>query len=87
MGLLVWTMVGLALWHFTIYLPDRFWGGIIGACLGALTGAILFGALVSGFTVPGRDETDLVTGLVAVPGALLGIAAVYALGVQRESRA
>jgi hypothetical protein len=87
MGLLVWTMVGLALWHFTIYLPDRFWGGIIGACLGALFGAIIFGVLVSGLTVPGRDETDIVTGLVAVPGSLLGIAAVYALGVRRESRA
>jgi len=87
MGLLVWTMVGLAIWHFTIYLPDRFWGGIIGAFLGALFGAILFGLLVSGLSVPGRDDTDLVTGLVAVPGSLLGIAAAYALGVRRESHA
>jgi hypothetical protein len=86
MGLLVWTMVGLALWHFTIYLPDRFWGGIIGACLGAVAGAILLGILVSGLSVPNRDDTDIVTGLVAVPGSLLGIAAVYALGVRRESR-
>ena len=43
MAMLVWAMMGLAIWHFTIFLPDRFWGGIVGAFLGALFGAILFG--------------------------------------------
>ena len=32
MGMLAWVMMGLAIWHFTIFLPDRFWGGIVGAC-------------------------------------------------------
>ena len=41
MALLVWTMTGLALWHFTVFLPDRFWGGIVGAFCGALVGAIV----------------------------------------------
>ena len=36
MGVLAWIMMGLAIWHFTIFLPDRFWGGIVGAFLGAL---------------------------------------------------
>ncbi len=31
MGMLGWVMMGLAIWHFTIFLPDRFWGGIVGA--------------------------------------------------------
>ena len=39
MGMLVWVMMGLAIWHFTIFLPDRFWGGIVGAFLGALIGS------------------------------------------------
>ena len=43
MGALVWTMVGLAIWHFTIFLPDRFWGGIVGAFIGALFGSIFVG--------------------------------------------
>ncbi len=30
MGMLGWVMMGLAIWHFTIFLPDRFWGGIVG---------------------------------------------------------
>lgn len=80
MGLLVWTMVGLALWHFTIFLPDRFWGGIVGACLGAIVGAILLGVVVSGLSIPGRADTDLVTALVGIPGAVLGIGATWLLG-------
>jgi hypothetical protein len=29
----IWIMIGLALWHFTVLVPDRFWGGISGALL------------------------------------------------------
>jgi hypothetical protein len=83
MGALVWVMIGLALWHFTIFLPDRFWGGIVGAFVGALVGSVLVGLAVNGFTVPGQDDTDLLTALDAVPGALLGIAAVYFYGVSQ----
>ena len=31
MALLAWVMMGIALWHFTVFLPDRFWAGIVGA--------------------------------------------------------
>jgi hypothetical protein len=85
MGALAWTMMGLALWHFTIFLPDRCWGGIIGAFLGCIFGAILFGLVIHGFTVPGREATDLVTTLEAVPGAMLGYAFFYWLGVRQEA--
>ncbi len=84
MGLLVWTMIGIALWHFTIFLPDRFWGGIVGAFVGALLGAVLLGLVISGFDVPGQEDTNLVTALEAIPGALLGIAAVWLIGARRE---
>ena len=36
MGLLAWVIMGLAIWHFTIWLPDRFWAGIIGAFIGSV---------------------------------------------------
>ena len=84
MGMLAWVMMGLALWHFTIWLPDRFWGGIVGAFAGALVGAIVFGLIVNGGVVPGQHDTELVTALEAIPGALLGMAAVYVEGVRRE---
>lgn len=87
MGMLAWIMMGLALWHFTIFLPDRFWGGIVGAFLGALLGSIIFGFVVSGFSVPGESDTHLLTALEAIPGAVLGMALVYFEGVRRERAA
>jgi uncharacterized membrane protein YeaQ/YmgE (transglycosylase-associated protein family) len=83
MGMLVWVMIGLAIWHFTIFVPDRFWGGIVGAFVGALIGSVIFGLAVNGFTVPGQDDTNLLTAFEAVPGALLGIAAVYFYGASQ----
>ena len=65
MGMLAWVMMGLALWHFTIWLPDRYWGGIVGALIGALIGAALFGLIISGFHIPGRHATHIGTVLEA----------------------
>jgi hypothetical protein len=87
MGMLAWVMMGLALWHFTIFLPDHFWGGIVGAFLGALIGAVVFGLIVNAGTVPGIADTDLLTALEAIPGAVAGIAAVYFEGMRRENAA
>jgi hypothetical protein len=84
MALVVWFTVGLALWHFTVFLPDRFWAGIVGALLGAVFGAMLSGGIaqiVSGRTI---GDTDIGTALVAIPGTLIGIAAIYAIGLRRE---
>ena len=84
MGLLAWVCMGLALWHFTIWLPDRHWGGIVGAFLGALIGAALFGWAVNGLHIPGRHATTVGTALEAIPGALIGMAIVYFVGMRRE---
>jgi hypothetical protein len=84
MGLLAWVMMGLALWHFTIWLPDRHWGGIVGAFVGALIGAALFGLVLNGFVIPGRHDTHLVTALEGIPGALIGMTVVYLIGLRRE---
>jgi hypothetical protein len=85
--MLAWVIMGLALWHFTIWLPDRYWGGIVGAFLGALVGAVLFGLIVNGFHIPGRHATHITTALEAIPGALIGMALVYAEGIRRERTA
>jgi hypothetical protein len=84
MGLLAWIIMGLALWHFTIWLPDRSWGGIVGALLGALAGAALVGLIIHGFTIPGRHATHLTTALEGIPGALIGMALVYLEGIRRD---
>jgi hypothetical protein len=84
MGMLAWVMMGIALWHFTIFLPDRFWSGIVGAFLGCLAGGMLSGLLVNGFSIPGNSDVSVLTPLEAVPGALAGIALAYWLGVRQE---
>jgi hypothetical protein len=86
MGLLAWGMMGLAIWHFTIWLPDRYWGGIVGAFLGSLVGAVLVGLIIHGFSIPGVHATHLVTALEGIPGSLIGIGVIYAEGVRREAR-
>jgi len=40
MSIFVWVMMGIALWHFTVWVPDKFWGGIVGAFVAASLGAI-----------------------------------------------
>ena len=49
LSIFVWVMIGLAVWHFSVLVPDRFWGGIIGAFAAAVAGALL-----SGYTRSGR---------------------------------
>ena len=83
MGVLVWAMMGIAIWHFTVFLPDRFWGGIIGVFLASTFGAVLSGLLISGFHVPGNDDLKLLTAIDGAPGALLAIAASYLEGSRR----
>ena len=83
MGMLAWVMMGLALWHFTIWLPDRFWGGIVGAFVAAVIGAAIFGFVVSGFTIPGRHDTDFAEFLIGIPGCVIGLAASYVYGAAK----
>jgi len=89
MGMLAWVMMGLAIWHYTIFLPDRFWGGIVGAFVGSLVGSVVVGLIiysvkVSSLRIPGERATNIGVVLYAVPGALIGIAIVYLLGLRRE---
>ena len=80
MAVLVWFTVGIALWHFTVFVPDRFWAGIVGAFLGGTIGALVSGAAVHIAQGDSVGQTDLVTALAAFPGAVIGMAIVYAIG-------
>ena len=80
MSLLVWVMMGIAVWHFTIFVPDRFWGGIVGAFLAAAIAAAIFGVIVNGGSVPGEHDTTVSQALLAIPGAAIGLAISYWYG-------
>jgi hypothetical protein len=83
-ALLVWFMTGIALWHFTVFLPDRFWQGIVGAFLGAVAGAMASGAIAQIAAGRGIGDTDVATVLYALPGIAIGLAIVYLIGARRE---
>jgi uncharacterized membrane protein YeaQ/YmgE (transglycosylase-associated protein family) len=84
MALFAWVMMGLALWHFTIFLPDHFWGGIVGAFVAAVIGAVIGGLLINGLAVPGQSDTHILQAVEAIPGALIGMAGAYYEGLRRE---
>ena len=86
MSALVWVMMGIAVWHFTVFVPDRFFGGIVGAFLVATASAVLFGLIVNVGDVPGEDDTEVVQALIAIPGAALGLAGSWLYG-RRYDRA
>jgi hypothetical protein len=82
MSALVWFTMGVAIWHFTVFVPDRFWGGIVGAFIGASAGAMVSGAIAQVALGQTIGETDLATAIYAIPGALIGLAVIYLIGVR-----
>ena len=85
MSMLVWVMMAIAIWHFTVFVPDHFWGGIVGALLAAIAGAVVFGLVVHGLDIPGQDDTTIVAALEAIPGTLIGLGIAYWVGLRQES--
>ncbi|MET0127217.1 MAG: hypothetical protein ABW249_01410 [Solirubrobacterales bacterium] len=84
MAALVWVTTGVALWHFTVVLPDRWWAGIVGARRGAVLGAVDPGAIAQIALGRGLGETGIETVLFAIPGFALGLAVIWAIGVRSE---
>jgi hypothetical protein len=77
-------MVGLAFWHFAVLVPDRFWGGIIGALVVAWAGALMSGYLLPEPGLPTRNPPGMGEALWAIPGSLLGLVGSYLYGSWRE---
>ena len=84
MAAVVWVTLGIALWHFTVFVPDHFRGGIVGAFVGAIIGSVVTGAIYQVLTGDSLGNTDIVTLLAAIPGCLLGLGLVYFLGLREE---
>lgn len=80
MSLFIWVMMGIAIWHFAVFVPDRFWGGIVGAFLASIAGAAVIGFVIAGLKIIGRHDVTITTPLEAVPGALVGLAASWLYG-------
>ena len=79
-------MIGIGLWHFTVLLPDRFWGGIAGAFLAALAGALVSGYLLPTPGIPPDNPPGMAQALWAIPGGIAGMAVAYWYGARQEAR-
>jgi uncharacterized membrane protein YeaQ/YmgE (transglycosylase-associated protein family) len=84
MSVVVWIMIGIALWHFAVLVPHRFYGGIVGALLAGVGGAAASGFLLPVPGVPSDNPPGLAEAVWAMPGALLGLAASYAYGAHSD---
>jgi outer membrane lipoprotein SlyB len=73
--------MGIAIWHFAIFVPDHFWGGIVGAFTFAVVGSVVVGFALAGGEI---DDPSLATALEAIPGAILGLGVSYFIGRRRE---
>jgi hypothetical protein len=84
MSVFVWVMVGVALWQFAVLVPDRFYGGIIGAFLVAAGGGLLSGLVRPVPGIPPDNPPGVAQALWATPGSLAGLSGSYAYGAWRE---
>lgn len=80
MGLLVWFTMGLAIWHFSVWVPDRYWGGIVGALVASVIGAMLIGLVVAAARGDSANFADFGTVMAAIPGAVIGLAVSWLIG-------
>jgi uncharacterized membrane protein YeaQ/YmgE (transglycosylase-associated protein family) len=83
-SILVWVMIGMAIWHFAVLVPDRFTGGIIGAFLAGVTGAFASGFLLPSPGIPAGNPPGLMEALWAVPGSVVALVLLYLHGSRRE---
>jgi hypothetical protein len=74
----------IAFWHFTVFVPDRCWGGIIGAFLTALAGALASGFLLPQPWIPEENPPGAGEAIWAMPGAVVALLASYLYGAHRD---
>ena len=84
MSVFVWVMIGVALWHFSVLVPDRFYGGIIGALIVAVGGALASGYLLPSPGVPPHNPPGLTEALWPIPGSIVALLASYLYGARLE---
>jgi uncharacterized membrane protein YeaQ/YmgE (transglycosylase-associated protein family) len=87
MSVFVWVMIGVALWHLAALVPDRFYGGIIGALLAAVGGSLVSGYLLPSPGIPPHNPPGITEALWPIPGSLLALLAAYVYGARRERAA
>jgi hypothetical protein len=84
LSIFVWVMIGLAVWHFSVLVPDRFWGGIIGAFAAAVAGALLSGYLLPEPGITASNPPGPGAALWAIPGSVIALLVSYLYGTRQD---
>jgi hypothetical protein len=84
LSIFVWVMIGMALWHFSVLVPDKFWGGIVGAFGAAVAGALLSGYLLPEPGIPASNPPGSGAAVWAMPGSLIALLVSYLYGARRR---
>ena len=80
----MWAMIGIALWHLAVLVPDRFVGGIIGAFIAATASALVTGYLLPTPGVPAANPPGVMQAVWTLPGSVAALLASYVCGARRE---
>jgi uncharacterized membrane protein YeaQ/YmgE (transglycosylase-associated protein family) len=83
-SVVVWVMIGVALWHLSVLVPDRFYGGIVGALVAAVAGALLSGYLLPSPGIPAHNPPGVSEALWPIPGSVIALVVAYVYGARRE---
>ncbi len=78
-------MIGVAFWHFAALVPDRFWGGIFGAFVAAVAGALVSGLLLPEPGISQENPPGAAEAIWAIPGSVAALTASYLYGARRDS--
>lgn len=84
MSVFVWVMTGVAFWHFSVLVPDRFYGGVIGALVAAVAGALVSGFLLPSPGIPAHNPPGLSAAVWPIPGSIVVLVGAYLYGARRE---
>ena len=84
MSVFVWMMMGIAIWHGCVLVPDRFYGGLIAAFAAAVAGAVASGYLLPVPGNPPHNPPGFAAALWPLPGCLLALLALYVYGTFKE---
>lgn len=84
MSVFIWVMIGVAIWHLSVLVPDRFYGGIVGALLAAVAGALVSGYLLPSPGIPPDNPPGVIAALWPIPGSIIALLGTYLYGARRE---
>lgn len=82
LSIFVWAMIGIAFWHFSVLVPDRFWGRYHRRLSSGTAGHVPLGLPAPATGISTANPPGLGAAVWAIPGSVSALAASYYYGAQ-----